>query len=268
MEHEITEQDSSCLLEPLTRRNADGNVYQRLAIVNRQIQDILELDPEELRSRLEVRDEAASNFLKEESLVYLIRHYRKVGNRESLNDLSECLLTRCAKLIYGKLGGLGIDARDDGYAEVVEELFSKILDLDSNRGDFLQVRFWVVLQRITVQVFRKLVKQLKNESTSAYDNEDTDALARMGKVVAAATKPYRSAESDVIENSLTREALSQLEEPFRSAYLLRHYYEWPIEDKDPTVQTISRYFGKTSRTIRNWLAKAEESLEIWRGGQL
>ena len=268
MEYETTDQDSSLLPQALTRRNADGEVYQRLAAVDRQIQEALRLDNEELRGRLEACDEASPDFLKEESLVYLIRHYCEVGNRQRVNDLSECLVGRCAKLIHGKLGGLGTDVRDDGYSEVVEELFARILDLASDRGDFLQVRFWVVLERLTVQVFRKLVKQSSTESSSAYDNEDTDALARMGKVVAAATVPHRSPESEVIDNSLIREALSQLEEPFRSAYLLRHYFEWPIEDKDPAVQTISRYFGKTSRTIRNWLAKAEESLAIWRGGQL
>ena len=149
------------------------------------------------------------DFLKEESLVYLIRHYFEVGNRQRVNDLSEFLLGRCAKLIYGKLGGLGTDARDDGYAEVVEQLFARILDLESDRGDFLQVRFWKVLERLTVQVFRKLVKQSNAESSSAYDAEDTNGLAQTGKVVGAAAVPHRSPESEVIDNSLIREALSQ-----------------------------------------------------------
>ena len=268
MEHETTKQVTSCLPMPLTRRNKDGDVYQRLATVDRQIQDTLKLDPEELRKCLEVRDEASSYFLKEETLVYLIRHSRKVGDRQRANDLSTCLVNRCAKLIHGRLGILGADVRDDGYSEVVEELFARILDLESNRGDFLQVRFWVVLERLTIQAFRKLVKQSKSESSSAYDGEDTDSLVRMGRVVGAATISHRSTESEVIENSLIREALSQLEEPFRSAYILRHYSEWPIEDQDPTVQTISRHFGKTSRTIRNWLARAEKSLATWRGERL
>ena len=42
---------------------------------------------------------------------------------------------------------------------------------------------------------------------------------------------------------------------------------WPVEDRDPNVPTISRYFGKTSRTIRNWLAQAEERLAAWRDGE-
>ena len=268
MGHETTEQDSSCLPEPLTRRNAGGDVYQRLATVDRQIQEVLKLDPEELRRRLEVRDEAAPDFLKEESLVYLIRYYRKVGNRQHVNDLSTCLVKRCAKLTYGRLGSLGADARDDGYSEVVEELFARILDLDSDRGDFLQVRFWVVLERLTVNVFRKQVNQVELESTGDYDQETIDSLIQQGAVVVVPTTfASRSAESEAIDKVLIEAALHQLEEPLRSAYLLRHYWSWPIEDQDPSVQTISQHFGKTPRTIRNWLSRADESLEAWRGEQ-
>ena len=54
----------------------------------------------------------------------------------------------------------------------------------------------------------------------------------------------RPVESEVIGNVLIEAALHQLEEPIRSAYLLRHLGDWPIEDKNPTAQTISGHFGK------------------------
>ena len=79
MEHETTRQDESCSPQPLTHRNADGQVYQRLAVVDRQIKEALGLNDEELRSRLEVRDEESPAFLKEESLVYLIQHHHGAG---------------------------------------------------------------------------------------------------------------------------------------------------------------------------------------------
>src|SRR5206468_1461828 len=76
-----------------------------------------------------------------------------------------------------------------------------------------------------------------------------------------------SDESLVITNDLLRDALSHVREPYRTAFLLRHVAEWPTEDQDPTVQTISKYFGKDPRTIRNWLQRAEEALQQWRGEQ-
>ena len=271
MDYKTTEQDTSCLPEPLTHTNADGEIYQRQAVVDRQIQEAFRLDPEELRRRSEVTDKVSPDFLKEESLVYLIRHYHKAGNRRVVDALSESLLRRCATLINSKLSSLRVDLRDEGYSDVVKELFVRILDLRSDRGDFLQVRFWLYLKGLTVRAYRKQFKQLELErdsfqltSLEDYDDEDTDALARKGGMRAPSTFTTRTVESEVIDKIMIRETLSQLEEPLQSAYLLRHYWGWPIEDQDPCVQTISRHFNKTPRTIRNWLARAEKCLEPWR----
>ena len=267
MGHETRRQDESCLPQPLTRRNAAGQVYQRLAVVDRQIKEALGLDDEELRSHLEVRDEKSPAFLKEESLVYLIRHHHGAENRNFVNDLAECLLKRCATWIDGKLRGLRTDLREDGNSGVVAELFERILDLASDRGDFLQVRFWTGIERITVDAFRKQVNQFDTESSGDYDQATIDDLTQQGAVVVPTTSAGRPVESEAIDNILIEAALHQLEEPIRSAYLLRHHEDWPIEDKDPAVQTISQHFGKTPRTIRNWLSKADEILEAWRGEQ-
>lgn len=267
MEHETTRQDESCGPQPLTRRNAKGQVYQRLAVVDRQISEALGLDDEELRSRLEVRDEESPVFLKEESLVYLIRHHHATEHRELVNALAECLLRRCATWVDGKLSGLRKDLREDGNAGVVAELFDKILDLTNDHGDFLQVRFWKSIERVTVDVFRKQVSQFDTESSGDYDQAAIDDLTQRGAVVVPTASAGRPVESEAIDNVLIEAALHQLEEPIRSAYLLRHHKDWPIEDQDPARQTISRHFGKTPRTIRNWLSKGDEILEAWRGEQ-
>ena len=71
----------------------------------------------------------------------------------------------------------------------------------------------------------------------------------------------------VISSDLIRDALSRVKEPYRTAYLLRNYAGWPIEDQDPNVPTISRKFGVDPRTIRNWLKAVEDELQSWRGEQ-
>ena len=43
----------------------------------------------------------------------------------------------------------------EGYRDVVERLFGLTLDLASDQGDFLQVRFWLVLEKIVVQAFEQ-----------------------------------------------------------------------------------------------------------------
>ena len=216
---------------------------------------------------MEFRDEKSPSFLKEESLVYLIRYHHGAGNRELVNDLAECLLKRCATWIDGKLSGLRTDLREDGNSGAVAEVFDRILDLTDDRGDFLQVRFWMGIERITVDAFRKQASQFDTESSGDYDQATIDHLTQQGAVVVPTASAGRPVESEAIDNVLIEAALHQLEEPIRSAYLLSHLKDWPIEDKDPAVQTISQHFRKTPRTIRNWLSKADGILEAWRGEQ-
>lgn len=267
MKHQTAEQDPSCLPEPLTRHNAAGVVYERLPTVDRQIRDTLKLDLEGLQRCCEETDETSPDYLKEESLVYLIRHYHKNEKRSYVNDLSKCLVNRCANVIYGWLGSLEANEREDGNSEVIKELFTRILDLNSDHGDYLQVRFWLGLKRLTVSIFRKQLVKLRHQSTGDYDLERIDALTQQGAVAVSATSLRRSTESEAIDNVMLQAALAQLEEPYRTAYLLRHYEGWPIEDRDPAIQTISRRFDKTPRTIRNWLSRADETLKAWRGEQ-
>ena len=267
MNHMNTEQDTLCLPKPLTHTNTKGDIYRRQPDVDRQIREALGLYLEELRSRLEIKDKQSPEYLQEESLVYLIRHFHIEGNVQTVNELSECLLTRCAIFIDSRLRGLGPSCREDANAEVVAELFYRILDKDSDRGDFLQVRFWVAVKRLTIQIFRKCLHQANLESLAEGEIENIEVSTLKHEKRASSMLPTENVELMAIENEVIREALNRIEEPFRSAFLLRHYYMWPIEDQDPNVLTISQQFNKTPRTIRNWLAKAEECQAAWRGEQ-
>ena len=78
MGNKTTVQGTSSLPEPLTRTNSNGDVYQRHSVVDRQIQEALALYAEELHKRAAIGDDRSPDFLKEETLVYLIRHYHKM----------------------------------------------------------------------------------------------------------------------------------------------------------------------------------------------
>lgn len=267
--------------EPLTRRNRGGALYVRDPDVERQIAGALALPREALRKRVAIIDRGSPDYLKEECLVYLLRHYQRGGNEGTVGDIAAALVRRSARIIRKHLRSLGPEALDDGYSEVVTRLFRRILDVSADKADFFQVRFWFAMKRICIQVFGKLLaqrdrgrKEVPFSEVPGYDDEEY-AEAEM-KALRLTEKDKRrvstpSDENAIIESDLRREArrvaLTQLEEPFRSAYMLRHCHGWPIEHQDPAVPTISRYFGKTPRTIRTWLTTAEETLARWRGGQ-
>ena len=271
MKRPVGGQDGSGLPEPLTHKNASGKVYERHDDVVRQIVEVARLDREELHARARLDEETSPDFLKEECLVYLIRHSYRTGDKLLLDRLSEVLLSRCSKAVDSRLSSLDRDSRKEGDNDVIEQLFTRILDLDSDRGDFLQVRFWVVLKRLTIDAYSKQVARLERDvanvplaSFTEYGSGDELAPGGMGRLPSALMT--RGAESVAVENAQIREALNRLDEPYRSAFLLRHA-GWAIEDQDPGVPTISRQFEKTPRTIRNWLKKADEQLAAWREEQ-
>ena len=66
---------------------------------------------------------------------------------------------------------------------------------------------------------------------------------------------------------LYREGLRILPEHQRVAYVLRYYEGWQIESDDPDEPTISGYFKRTPRMIRNWFEQAEKTLHRWSEGK-
>ena len=259
------------LIQPLTKRNADGQLYERLPDVELQMREAIALDAAALRARLPIADQSAADYLKEETLVYLLRRAYAAADRGLVDDLTATLLGRCTNLVRHHLGSLGPDAVEEGSAEFAADLVTQILD--GNRADFLQVRFWVAAPKFAIRVFGRLARARQHQgdtvpfsSIAGYEPDAKDD----GRMVSARQLEDVAAPSDeefVINNALVNDALARINERHRAAFLLRHYAGWPIEDQDPNVPTISRKFGVDPRTIRNWLKAVEDELQSWRGEQ-
>jgi DNA-directed RNA polymerase specialized sigma24 family protein len=254
---------------PLTRRNLDGHVYRRSRVVEVQIAAALALSPEQLVARACVRDRSAPEYLQEETLAALLRAAHRAKRDELASRLATELYERSADTVGGRLTTLRRDRREDAMQGVFLELFELLVEPEgSDRGDFLQVRFGVVLKRLAIAAFQQQVKQIRL-------SQDCDVLGPGGPDVDDGAENGFAEVADSADSpdelllkreemQKIREGLQQLKEPYRTAFVLRYYYDWPVEDADPTVPTISRYFGKTSRTIRNWFTEAERVLQEWR----
>lgn len=255
---------------PLTkRRQKDGTLYQRPREIERQLAEALPLARDDLIQRAEIDDQSSAGYLKEECLVYLIRAHLETGDHQLVDRLVETLLRRCATRIASRLRSLAPEDADDAYQDVVEELFIRIFDLDGDRSDYLQVRFGSGLKALTVDVYkryRNAAKRAKRQETRQARIADGD-LVGIDPVTALpdlALLPDERYELIEAMNGAIPRALAHLDEPIRSAFVMRHYWDWPVENQDPDIPTISRYFGKDPRTIRNWLVKARDELAAWR----
>jgi hypothetical protein len=254
--------------DPLTRRNEAGHLYVRPPEVEQQIWAALAGSEQGMIERAKQRDYTASDYLQQETLVYLVRHYCRMGNDTMVNELSAILIARCTKHIGGRLAILGADHLEDAACDVVASLFSVILDLTSDRADFFQVRFRPALDKLIIGVFRRYTHakqqahdQVPLSSFSGADGATDPEIAHHQRLPDALTMPAASLE----QNLLTQEALAQLKEPHRIAFLLRYLEGWPVFSSDPSVPTISRYFKRDPRTIRLWLEEAKARLQAWQG---
>lgn len=246
---------------PLTRRNGDKKLYSRLPEVEEQIKIALTLNSPDLLDRARI-EYTVEGFLQEECLVYLIREYQLSEDEVMVSRLFEILMGRCAGFIYEKLVALEGRA-DEAYDEVILDLVENILDFNSDRGDYYQVRFWVGLERLTISEFsRQLIKKREEQQTIFIDDlgEDEENQKPLSEV------PDKSITQEEI--SLCKEALGILKEPFREVYILKNYFGWPIESKDKSLETLSTFFNVTPRTIRNWMNDAEEALQKWGKGEM
>jgi DNA-directed RNA polymerase specialized sigma24 family protein len=252
---------SENLVEPLTHCNLQGVRYRREPAVEAQIAQARALGPADLVARAQLVDKSDPRYLQEETLSYLIRRAHRGAEDTLVNDLAEVLVARCTAYLKATLRPLQQGKLEEVIADALAEIFEKLVEpVGSDAGDFLQVRFWVVVKRLGWAAHKRAVEELQRESIfvtleptgDGFEDDEDRALEIEDRV----TPP-------VDTQLLNDEALSLLEPNLREAFVLK-VEGWPIEDRDPNIMTISKHFGKTSRTIRNWIAEAEKQLAAWR----
>jgi RNA polymerase sigma factor (sigma-70 family) len=249
---------------PLTRRNLAGEVYERLPWVEAEIEEALALSWQIVRIRARSHDIQSLQYLQEETLVYLIRESFREERRETVDELSGILIRRCARRINRLIRG-SVERRyvDDCFSYVIKQVFERILDLQTDRGDFAQVRFWVFLNRQVIEAIKLYLieeqRDAQTDSLTADEESESEAIPEF--------EPEDEHTFKADDNAIVQEALAILKEPIRTAFILRHYEGWQIHSDDPNEPTICGKFGKPAKTIYNWLKKAEKELREWRGGE-
>lgn len=257
-------------IRPLTRRDGAGVVYHRPDEVERQIAVALTLAAAALLARAKVRDYRADGYLKDETLVYLVREFHRDSRDALVSELATILVERCRKAAHRRLRSLTDEQQEEAMAAILLRVFGEqITDLESDRGDFLQVRFVVALDRLAIRAFNDLVAERRRmddtvplSALAGYDaDDDEDGARRVGRGELAA-EPLLSPERLV----LYREGLDQLPPKQREAFILRYYDGWPIDPPKDGGPSLTAHFRATSRTIRYWFAQSERRLREWADG--
>jgi hypothetical protein len=88
---------------PLIKKDADGNAYVRPTAIEAQIDEVVNLNPPQLKARLDVKNPKQEGFLSSETLVHLLRRGIAAGSMETFNAVLPVLLTRCERTLEGKI---------------------------------------------------------------------------------------------------------------------------------------------------------------------
>lgn len=246
--------------EPLTRKAQSGQIYKRRVEVEAQIKDILTVTPDDLFGRLEVRDFDDASYIKNESLAFLVRYHRKLGDDDMVDRLVKVLIKRLKGQINKWIQVLPANLRLECFDEIVSDVITPIADLRDDRAEYAQVSFGPWFNGRAIAGIRKYFRTgrvgQKADGRKPEDGFEAELPSEVKKFRVGEILPEE-------QTVLQREALSQLSDNERTAFLLKHLAQWEVENKDDSVLTISKYLGVTSRTVRYWLESAEKKLAEW-----
>jgi DNA-directed RNA polymerase specialized sigma24 family protein len=225
---------------PLTRRTREGIPYARDPDVQRQIDVALSLDPTDLIARAQVSSPESDDFLREECIVSVIREYLAAGDDATVNALFDDLLSRGGRFIHSRFRALDRDLARDAYDEILGQMAEAIFDLESESGDYLQVRFFHRLKTLCIDEFRK---RTNRQEVEKLDRLDEGEVAGGGVSGTPAAEPPGSTD----DWEACREALAVLPQPLRELFVLRHYHGWSVDSRDPGDVTLSTRYGVIGR---------------------
>lgn len=253
----------------LTKMKLDGTLYVRPPEIERQIDGVLSLGIVELRQRLMVADKNAGGYLRNETLVHLMRMSILENRAEVSEAVLPILLVRCEKNLEVTVSDGLRDAaivREDILGE-----FSELLALDSTTEpgvlDFYECRFNSAFAALRTNAVRRAITRLKyeGEPDSADLPEDelygqSDSLLKklVDNLSSPATQEWGALRGPIIE------AIKKLPRDERKAVILVHVLGYQQGSDDPSQITAATRCNCSPRTIYNRLQRAEMKLSAFK----
>lgn len=227
--------------------------YTREPAVIADIASLRKLSRSDFRKRLEIVDYQQPDCPRLESLVYFLREFYLRGEAEAAWQIAEILSRRIIRTIRRRLARwrrLPLEQFEEIEDNLTTTLYTEWFSLDPGQ-EFWEVRFAVCLERTISDELARHDRVARHETHLG--KQEDDESGELDPWEAIPDTPTIDAETKVIMQS----ALDYLPEPLRTAFYLYHYADW-------TEEHIARHLGVVSRSVRNYLRRAEQHLEQWR----
>lgn len=251
----------STKVKPLTKHTDGGAVYTRRADAELQIEKIITLEPRQILAMLGAGSERGeADYLLDETLVYLLREARRANDKDLLNDL----YLELNKRIWRKLARFRANFKQpsdfEDFGQKTEmAILRKILNVDSDAGDFAQVQFGSFVLSEAKSAWKQNLVQIKKDqefldAPRGEDDEDENGLENLSLI----------GDFDAEKRLIHEEKMRQLspDQQIIAAMLMDGFQ---IESKRPDEMTISKHLNVTSRTIRNRIKEIREILTVSSG---
>lgn len=283
------------MVEPLRKRHANGSLYQRRAKVERELEELEKLTLPKILARARAGEHSAKAIVSSEALVYLLRQAARTDGSHGagVDGLVSILMERAERMLRRHISGAFDEfQREEICREVMDGLVDDITDT-GDRGDYAEVNFNDWLEHNRADACRKELRKAKrterlgDEVDDLGEDDDTppgtreqskdpasaeptpEAAAALAEAREKARLPHRIEASEFSPEDQYRIASTvkqaNLEPNVLDAFLLHHYWDVPIDSKEPDKHTLRKHFGVSEKTVRNWLRRAEEAFAKLRG---
>lgn len=283
------------MVEPLRKQRADGSWYQRRREVEKELEDLEKLTLPEVVARAREGERSGKPTVSSEALVYFLRREVRSAttcspNLGPIDGLVDILIRRAEAILRRHLWSLGEMDREEICKQVTDRIVDEIYE-DSDLADYAEVNFNDWLRHNRLDAFRKQKRKIERMERFGDSVEDIaedeaqvvpegidekagseptpEAAYASNEACNMATLPARIQEAELSPEDRYRIAAmvqqANLPPHILDAFLLHYYLDMQIESEDPDKHTLVKQFGKSEKTIRLWIKRAEKAFTELRG---
>lgn len=275
------------MIEPLRKRRSDGALYRRRDAVETELQELEKLELAQVVTLAREPTTSGKDSISSEALTHVLRREVRSTRTDAatagpIDALTSILVQRCATILERRLHGYDEIDRLAIAADVTDSVVDAIV-ADSDVDDYAEVNFndWLKHRRIdairkharTAERMDRLgeaVEKLSDDDahTNRVDEDEQDdrtpeTVYGLNEAREKATLPPCMASADLSPDNQYRiaEIIKKADLPrhILDAFLAHHYLGIPIESRDSEQHTLVKHFGKSEKTIRLWIKRAEEA---------
>ena len=283
------------MVEPLRKQRADGTLYRRREGVEKELEQLEKLGLPEVLVRAREGERQGVVSVSSEALIYVLRRAVRGATTKGpglapIDGLLSVLLQRCETMLRRHLYRFDEFERDEICREVLDRVVDELYE-DGDLADYAEVNFndWLAHNRDDAcRKQQRRIARTERLGESVQELSDDEAQLVPGELDGEASQAARPDNAYAVNEAREKAGLPprieagefSVEDQYRiaalvkganlpphmlDAFLLHHYWSMRIESKDPTKHTLVKHFGKSEKTIRLWLTRAEQAFTKLRG---